>query len=92
MIARLLVMLLWVVLSPFTLAGRTALTLAQVRKLPAVLEVTEAARVLGIGRTTAYEALAAGTFPAKTIKVGGRIKVLTASLLTVLEGEAADSR
>jgi hypothetical protein len=70
----------------------TGVTLAQARKLPAVVGVAEAGRVLGLGRSAAYEAIASGTFPAKTIKVGGRLKVLTASLLAVLEGEAAGSR
>jgi hypothetical protein len=71
----------------------TAPTLAQVRKLPAVLDVSQAARVLGISRSSAYEAIARGDFPATVITVGRRKKVLTASLLRVLEcGEAAGAR
>lgn len=68
----------------------TGVTLAQARKLPAVLDVAEAAAVLGVSRSAAYDAIRVGAFPAKTIKVGGRIKVLTASLLRLLEdGEGA---
>jgi len=67
----------------------SGVTLAQARRLPAVLDVAQAASVLGISRSSAYEAIKAGTFPAKTITVGRRIKVLTASLIRILEDGAA---
>ena len=56
----------------------------------ATVSVELAARALGISRASAYEAITGGTFPAQVIRVGrpGRLKVLTASLLAVLEGSA----
>jgi excisionase family DNA binding protein len=74
-------------------APAVARTLAQLRERDAIpMDVTEAAELLGIGRSTAYSAIKAGLFPAETITVQGRIKVLPASLLRLLEGEAAGSR
>ncbi len=64
----------------------TGLTLAQVRKLPAAVNVATAARALGIHRATLYEAIRAGQSPVKTITVKRRIVVLTADLVHVLEG------
>ena len=61
-------------------------TLAAVRRWPAAVNVEQAATAVGVSRASAYQAIAEGTFPAKTVKVGRRIKVLTASLLKVLEG------
>lgn len=62
------------------------LTLAQVRKLPATVDVGTAARALGVGRATLYEAIRIGKSPVKTITVQRRIVVLTADLTRVLEG------
>ncbi len=67
-----------------TRPGKT-LTLDQVRKLPAACRVEDAAAALGIGRATAYDLIAAGTFPARVIPVGRRLKVATASLIELLE-------
>lgn len=64
-------------------------TLADVRAWPATCDVEDAGRALGISRSTAYELVRLGEFPARTIKAGARIRVLTVSLLTVLSGEAA---
>jgi predicted DNA-binding transcriptional regulator AlpA len=64
--------------------GKT-LTLAEVRKLPAACRVEDAAAALGVGRATAYELIAAGTFPARVLPVGRRLKVVTASLIELLE-------
>lgn len=62
------------------------LTLAQVRKLPATVDVATAARALGFSRSTLYEAIRTGQSPVKTLSVRRRIVVLTADLLHVLEG------
>jgi len=62
------------------------MTLREVRKLPAVVDVPVAASALGSSRSGAYEAIRTGRFPVKTITVGRRIKVLTADLVRVLEG------
>jgi predicted DNA-binding transcriptional regulator AlpA len=40
---------------------------------------------LGVARATAYELVAAGEFPVRIIPVGHRLKVVTASLLELLE-------
>jgi len=65
------------------------LTLAQVRKLPATIDVPTAARALGISRSTLYEAIRVGRSPVRTITVQRRIVVLTADLVRVLGGEAS---
>ena len=62
------------------------LTLREIRKLPATIDVPTAARALGIGRATLYEAIRVGESPVKTISVRHRIVVLTADLIRVLEG------
>jgi excisionase family DNA binding protein len=46
------------------------------------LTVEEAAKVLGIGRNTAYEAAKSGDLP--TVRVGGRLLVPRARLLALL--------
>lgn len=66
------------------------LTLAQVRKLPAAIDVETAAAALGVGRATLYEALARGERPVQVITVGRRMRVLTHSLIAVLEGGGSD--
>lgn len=62
------------------------LSLSAVRKLPAAVDVSTAARALGISRSSAYAAISEGRFPVATITVGRRTKVLTHSLIAVLEG------
>jgi excisionase family DNA binding protein len=47
--------------------------------------VEEVAKLLGIGRNSAYEAARRGDFP--TIKVGGRIVVPKSALDRMLNGE-----
>jgi excisionase family DNA binding protein len=64
------------------------LTLDQIRKLPATIDVATAAQALGIGRATLYEAIRTGQSPVKTLGVQRRIRVLTADLIRVLEGGA----
>jgi hypothetical protein len=61
-------------------------TLAAVRMWPATVNVGQAALALGVSRASLYEALARGERPVEVITVGRRMKVLTASLLKVLEG------
>jgi predicted DNA-binding transcriptional regulator AlpA len=62
------------------------LTLAEVRELPATVDVETAAAVLGVSRRTAYEAIRLGTFPARVITVMRRKTVVTASLVSLVEG------
>jgi helix-turn-helix protein len=62
-------------------------TIDDIRAWPATCDVPDAAGAVGVSRTTAYELVKTGDFPAKVIKVVGRYRVLTASLLAVLTGE-----
>ncbi len=59
-------------------------TLVEIRRWPATVSVEEAAAALGVSRAHAYECARAGTLPVKTLRVGGRIRVITASILTAL--------
>jgi excisionase family DNA binding protein len=63
---------------------RTTPTLGQIADLPVVLDLESAGRLLGIGRTTAYEMARAGRFPCRTIRVGAKWRVPTAELLALL--------
>lgn len=66
----------------------TGPTLDQVRAWPATVNVEQAAAALGVSRAYAYEAIKLGTFPARSIKVGNRITVVTGSILKVLDPTA----
>lgn len=55
----------------------------------ATLTVEEAALVLGIGRSAAYQAVARGEIP--SVRVGRRILVPTASLDRLLLGEVVSA-
>jgi predicted DNA-binding transcriptional regulator AlpA len=59
-------------------------TLAQAAKLPASLSLIEAAALLGIGRTHAYNLEAVGEFPVPVLHLGRVIRVPTAPLLELL--------
>ncbi|MFI2666680.1 helix-turn-helix domain-containing protein [Micromonospora carbonacea] len=50
------------------------------------ISVVEAGKVLGIGRGAAYEAARRGQIP--TIKIGQRLRVPTARLLAILNGDS----
>ena len=64
-------------------------TLDQVRRWAATCNVADGALALGVSRSSLYEAIADGKSPVETIVVGHRIRVLTHSLVTVLEGSSA---
>jgi excisionase family DNA binding protein len=53
-----------------------------------VLSVTEAAELLGISRSLAYDLVARGELPAR--RFGGRIVVLLRPLQRLLDGEPVD--
>jgi excisionase family DNA binding protein len=53
-----------------------------------VLSVAEAAEMLGISRTLAYELVARDELPA--LRLGGRIVILMRPLLRLLEGAPAE--
>lgn len=48
---------------------------------PPTVSIPTAAKLLGIGTSTAYEAARNGTFPTKVIRVGSRYVVPTKPLL-----------
>ncbi|MGH3218976.1 MAG: helix-turn-helix domain-containing protein [Streptosporangiaceae bacterium] len=73
-----------------TQSSRRGATLREVRSWPATVDVEDAARALGISRASAYNAIAIGDFPGETIRVNRRLRVLTASLIEVLEGGTSD--
>ena len=55
------------------------------KPMPATMAVTEVARVLGISRTTAYEAVRDGSIP--SLRVRRRIVVSRAWVTSVLNGQ-----
>ena len=54
--------------------------------LPALLDVPDAARVLGIGRSLAYELVRRGEWPTDVLRIGKLIKIPSAPLLRLLQG------
>jgi predicted DNA-binding transcriptional regulator AlpA len=66
-------------------------TLGELRAAGPVVNVEIAAAALGVSRSAAYEAIARDEFPARIIHVGRRIKVVTASLIDLLDTGAAGS-
>jgi hypothetical protein len=60
------------------------MTPAEIRKLPAVIDLVTAGRALGIGRTKAYQLAASGDFPCPVLRVGHTFLVPTAGVLTLL--------
>lgn len=56
----------------------------EIDRLGVSCDLITAARALGIGKSTAYAAARAGTFPVRVLKVGSRYVVPTADLRTAL--------
>lgn len=57
-----------------------AMTADEVRALPAVVDLPTAARVLGLGRSAAYELVRTGAWPTPVLRLGKLIKVPSAPL------------
>lgn len=64
-------------------------TLENIRELPPVLDLPEAAAVLRIGRTSAYALAKRGAFPVPVLRAGKLYRVPTAGLLGFLGLAAA---
>lgn len=64
-----------------TTNGTRALDLAS---LPPTLDLMAAARLLGVGRTVAYELVRQGQWPTPIIRAGRKIRVPSAPLLSLL--------
>jgi hypothetical protein len=60
------------------------LSLADVQRLPAVVDLVTAGQALGLGRTKTYQLAQAGEFPCRLIRVGRSYLVPTAELLSLL--------
>ena len=68
-----------------------AVTLAQLRKMPAAIDVTTAAAALDVGRSTLYAAIRAGDCPVRVLHVRTRMKIVTASVIELLEPSASQA-
>jgi len=55
-----------------------------VSDLPAVIDVETAGRLLGLGRSAAYQLVKDGAWPTPVLRLGRRWRVLTAPLLALL--------
>jgi excisionase family DNA binding protein len=66
-------------------------SLTAIRQWPATCSVEDAAAAIGISRTTAYELVRAGEAPFAVIKVRGRRRVITSSLIRLLAAGAGDA-
>ncbi|SED65235.1 hypothetical protein SAMN05428942_2197 [Streptomyces sp. 2112.2] len=60
------------------------MTLDELLALPPTVNVTTAARALGIGVHKAYGLIKTGSFPVQTLTLGSTVKVPTAALWRVL--------
>jgi predicted DNA-binding transcriptional regulator AlpA len=58
------------------------MTMQKIEELPALLTVPRAAALLGISRASAYRYAASGDLPVR--RLGGRVYVVTARLLTMV--------
>ena len=67
-----------------TSPAKAGLSREELLALPVVVDVSTAARALGLGRSTAYELARRDEFPCPVLRVGGSYRVPTAGLLRVL--------
>jgi excisionase family DNA binding protein len=67
------------------------LTRAELLALPAVIDMTTAARALGLGRSTGYELARRGEFPCRVLRIGSSYRVPTADLLRILGIEGSEN-
>jgi excisionase family DNA binding protein len=69
-------------------AGRPATRVDPAVPLPAVLDLAQAAALLGVGRTTAYKLVHDEQWPTPVLRLGRLIKIPTQPLLELLAGTA----
>jgi len=55
--------------------------------VPLTLSLSEAAKVLGIGVSTAYRLCSRGEFPVPVLRIGGTVKVSTKRLKAYVDGD-----
>jgi hypothetical protein len=63
-------------------------TLDEVRRWPATVSIAQACEALGYSTSWGYDLANSGDFPCRLISVRSRKRVVTASLIEVLEGSA----
>ena len=63
-------------------------TLAEIETWPATVPVPFACSALGISKSWGYQLVVQHEFPCKVITIGKRSRVVTASLVALLKGEA----
>jgi hypothetical protein len=61
-------------------------TLDEIRSWPATVDLSTAAPALGISRSYAYELAKRDELPCRVLHVGSRLRVVTSSLIPLLEG------
>jgi hypothetical protein len=66
------------------------LTVAEMRALPAAIDIETAGRAFGLGRTKSHELARAGEFPVPVLRLGRSYRVPTAKVLELLGIEQAD--
>lgn len=64
-------------------------TIEEIRRWPATVSVVQAAKALGVSPAHAYDSIKTGEFPARSLTVGRRLRVITSSILAVLEDQQA---
>ncbi|MGW2692420.1 DNA-binding protein [Streptomyces sp. NPDC001296] len=69
------------------MAVAEAPTLDEVRTWPATVTVPKAALAMGISKSHLHALIKRGESPVKTLPVGGARRVITASLIRLLEGD-----
>jgi len=69
---------------------RAGITRAELLALPVAVDLTTAARALGLGRSTAYELARRREFPCRVLQVGSSYRVPTADLLRALGVSLSD--
>jgi predicted DNA-binding transcriptional regulator AlpA len=64
-------------------------TLEEIRTWPATVSVEQASLAYGFSRSLGYQLARQGEFPAKVIRVGTRLVVVTADIISQLSAKAA---
>jgi predicted DNA-binding transcriptional regulator AlpA len=72
------------------MAEKNRPSLDEIRSWPPTVDVTPAALAVGVSRAHLYEAIKLGTAPIRTLRVGKRTKVITSSILALLDPAAAE--
>lgn len=70
---------------------RAAITLDDIRSWPPTVDIPTASKPLGISRSYGFELAKRGEFPCRVITVGNRLRVVTASLLALLDDDEREA-